>query len=203
MLWVHPLGRPAAQFLSSSAGSVPSGRSQRSPLGPALAADRPVVESASARSAVCVHLRLRLLLFTNNAVALTLMRSQRPHRNPDPIRPAIQLVRELVEDLFRLEQRNEPLDVARIAWQERGPWPFQVSREKRRPSVPLPFAAGPRPLPPALDHRPRVRERAQHPRNVAQRTVLATTLDQRLRRLALEVDDHELAGCGAQYLAEV
>src|SRR5439155_3032403 len=48
----------------------------------------------------------------------------------------------------------------------------------------------------------RIAERAQHPRDVAQRRVLAPALGERPRRLALEVDDQEII-VGDEHLAEV
>ena len=48
----------------------------------------------------------------------------------------------------------------------------------------------------------RVAERAQHAGDVAQRRMLAPALGERPRRLALEVDDHEVV-VGEQHLAEV
>src|ERR1043165_3214193 len=57
-------------------------------------------------------------------------------------------------------------------------------------------------LPLAPDNFRRVVERAQHSGDIAQRRKLGATLVQRLKRLALEIDDDDV-GAGNQYLAKM
>src|SRR5204863_847343 len=134
-------------------------------------------------------------------------------RNPRPVWPVVQLVRELVKNLLQLEEPQERARMIRIVWKNASLGcaaiiATQISAEKRVARVALPAAdadlAGSLVEPFRLhaERRRRIGERPQHSCDVAQRTGLGASLGQRPGRFALEVDDHEIVARRSQHLAE-
>ena len=116
--------------------------------------------------------------------------------------PVVELVAQLVDGLLELEHGEQPVDRVLAGRQQRAvdalAVALQVGRARARPPSPR-APSTPRRM---REPRGRVGERAQHPRDVAQRRALQPPLGQRPRGLALEVEDHP-AAVGEHRLAEV
>src|SRR5579871_896529 len=123
------------------------------------------------------------------------------HRDANPVGPVVQLVAQLVDRLFQLEHRQQALDRRLARRQQRRVDRLEVGVEEADAGALLPVLGR---LAAAVesDRGGGVRERAQHPGDVAERRALAPALDERPRRLALEVDDHPVVA-GEEGLAEV
>ena len=110
----------------------------------------------------------------------------------NPVGPVVELVAELVDGLLELEDGQHPFDRRLARRQQRRVDSLEVALEEAFARTCLPVLGR---LGPARERRGggRVGEGAQHPGDVSQRRALAAALDERPRRLALEVDDHPVA----------
>ena len=110
-------------------------------------------------------------------------------RNADPVRPVRQLVPDLVQRLLEQEQPQQRVGMRGVLRIPRRPWDGGlVSLHEGVGDGGRPFL---RPL--RLGRSRRIGERPQHARDVPQRRMLRPPLRQRTHRLALEIDDEEVA----------
>src|SRR5438552_9601116 len=134
-----------------------------------------------------------------------------PQRNPHPVRPAVELVSEFVQRLLEDHRRQLETEVVGRLRQERGiaggvevaPEESRGNRVDPEPSPRTQARPGVRQELPGLERcLAGVVERPQHSSDVAEGEALEAALIEGARRLALEVDDHEVMA-GVKDLAKV
>ncbi len=122
------------------------------------------------------------------SAAWSMSRSMPATGIPTQSGPVVELVAQLVDRLLELEHGEQALDRGLARRQQRRVDRLEVAVEEplARPLLPVRRHVG---VARELGGGRRVGERAEHPGDVAQRRALAAPLDERARRLALEVED--------------
>src|SRR6185312_11762657 len=110
------------------------------------------------------------------------------HRDAHPVGPVVQLVAQLVDRLLELEDREHGARGRLAGWHQGRVDGLEVALHEGVAGAILPALRG-HPTALQIAGRGGVGEGAQHAGDVAQRRALAAALEQRPRRLALEVED--------------